>query len=412
MRRNRQAHNPARMPFERQFRQLLARQALSEHILRRVSTSFDQTDVDDLADEFANDDGVQRAMDALWPVVTPQQLVARLLSDPRELAACAPKLSNDERMLIARDRADTAWSTADIPLLDEATGLLGEDPRPAIRARARERAERASELEYSQGVLDIFADDDDEAVGAGVSAERLADRQLSTDGMTVAERAYGDADWAYGHIIVDEAQELTPMALRALVRRCPTQSMTLVGDINQASVGLRADWDALLAPQLRSYRREDLTVNYRTPEEIMTLANRVLHRIDPTQTPAAAIRSTGVAPVVRRIDEGTLFAETRAVVDAFLAADDEGTLAVIADDADLGELGSVFEETIGERVWLGTAVDAKGLEFDGVVLVEPGRDPAPSPAAVRDLYVALTRATQTLTILHAAPLPSALAEAL
>ena len=408
MRRARKAHNEARPLFERIFRELVARSLLSR-AGRSVEIEVDPADVEDFAEDLALDDRIAAAIDSLWPIVSPEELVAELLADAKILAACAPQLDDADRALLLRT-SERDWSVSDIPLLDEAAALLGEDPRPGMRARARERAERERELEYAQGVLDLYTDtttDDDGSDSTGVTAEQLAARQRFDERSTVAERAEGESGWTYGHVIVDEAQELTPLALRALLRRCPSRSFTLVGDINQSSAAHGSDWDTLLRPQLRSYRREDLTVNYRTPSEIMDLAARVLAHIDPRQSAPTSIRSAGVEPEIQRIAYDAMGEEIRARAERFLGVSD-GTFAVIADAELLPRLHSAVEGIAPadrDRVWFGSPRDAKGLEFDEVVLVEPGWRSERGVAESRELYVALTRATQHLAILHSTPLP-------
>jgi DNA helicase IV len=408
MRRTRKSHNESRPTFEKVFRELVARRLLST-AGRSVEIDVDPEDVQDFADDLALDDRLAQTIDELWPIVSPEELVDALLRDAKLLAACAPMLDGSDRALLLRT-GDAGWSVSDVPLLDEAASLLGEDPRPGMRARARERAEHERELEYAQGVLDLYTDtttDDDGSDGTGVTAEQLAARQRFDDRATVAERAEGESGWTYGHVIVDEAQELTPLALRALLRRCPSRSFTLVGDINQSSAAHGSDWDTLLRPQLRSYRREDLTVNYRTPSEIMDLAAGVLAHIDPRQSAPTSIRSSGVSPEIVRIAYDATGPEIRSRVDRFLARS-EGTFAVIADAELLPRLRASVDgiaPASRSRIWFGSPRDAKGLEFDDVVLVEPGWRSERGVAESRELYVALTRATQNLAILHSTPLP-------
>ncbi|WP_141918833.1 HelD family protein [Klugiella xanthotipulae] len=421
MRRLRRPHNPARTVFENRFRRLVATRVLSSKRLSTVYSANSAEDVADLAHELADDDRVTATIDRLWPILTPGELLRGLWTDPRELAACTPGFSREERAALAASYrpADAggraSWSDSDVPLLDEAQELLGNDPRPELRAAARRRAGEAQQLQYAQGVLDIISDtttDDSGQAGSSVSAQQLAERQQQSDNRTVAERAGTDETWTYGHIIVDEAQELTPMALRSLIRRCPMQSMTLVGDIHQASVAVgRANWDSILGTQVRRYRREDLTVNYRTPAEVMAAAAGVLRVIDPNERPSAAIRSTGRAPVFTRVPVDALVPRAVAEASRFVADTGEGTVAIIAGiGMPAPALTSLRESLpVHERVWLGTPRDAKGLEFDRVLLVEPGvAGRVLTAPEYRDLYVALSRATQDLVVLFSGELPEGL----
>ena len=214
---------------------------------------------------------VRIALNLAWMPITPQKLVSDLFSKPARLASAAPGMAPHQRALLVRD-ADAPWTPADIPLLDEAAELLGEDDQ-AARAQARAAADRrASEVAYARQVL--------ESTGAGgmVSAEMLADRFATTGPtLTTAERAAADRSWTYGHVVVDEAQELSAMAWRCLLRRVPTRSLTIVGDVAQttATAGARS-WASQLDPVLRSsWRLNELTVNYRTPAEVADTARRV-----------------------------------------------------------------------------------------------------------------------------------------
>ena len=187
-----------------------------------------------------------------------------------------------------------------MPLLDEAAELLGDD---GAEARAREAAALREEVLYAQGVLDVLdleEDLDPELLRATdiVDADRLAERQRVRRYDSTAERAAADREWTYGHVIVDEAQELSAMAWRLIMRRCPTRSMTIVGDIAQTGdLAGAASWQDALGPFVaKRFKLEQLTVNYRTPAEIAAVADDVLAAIDPTLAPPRSVRATGVPP--------------------------------------------------------------------------------------------------------------------
>ncbi len=307
-----------------------------------------------------------------------------------------------------------------MPLLDEAAELLGVDDRVA---RTRAERERAAQIAYAQGVLDVsyasrtyeFEDKDEEDAEVLlahdiIDAERFAERQEAEDHRSAAERAAADRTWAFGHIIVDEAQELSPMAWRLLMRRCPTRSMTLVGDPAQtaeaAGVG---SWSKILAPYVEDrWEHTRLGVNYRTPAEIMDVAAAVVRAEDPSFEPPSSVRSTGVRPFVRATDD--LPAAVAEAVGELTP--EEGRLAVIAPRelhaalaARLDGVTAGAEPDLTHRVVLLDPRQSKGLEFDSVLVVEPGR------YGTSDLYVALTRATQRLGVLHTGPLPKGLVDA-
>jgi DNA helicase IV len=205
-------------------------------------------------------------------------------------------------------------------------------------------------------------------------------------------------------VIVDEAQELSPMAWRLLLRRCPTRSLTVAGDLAQRSAAGAGSWDAVLSPHVGDrWTLTELTIGYRTPAEVMALAAGLLRRIDPDLRPPRAVRSSGVRPWARQVAPEQLGEALAATLRASLAADEAGSVAAIVPPELADALRPAVAALLGERAALLTPVEAKGLEFDTVVVVEPGRVTAPG-----DLYVALTRPTQRLGILHAEPLPPGL----
>src|SRR5699024_9030924 len=195
--------------------------------------------------ELERDPQVRDLLERLWPVLTPPELLRRLYTDSGFRSALTPELTEAEREALARHGENwSAWSSGDVPLLDEAAELLGEDDT-AAEERRRE-AQRAA-VAYAQQVLSTTG-------GMGVSAEELAQRFEASDTRPLAERAAADRTWAYGHVIVDEAQELTPMQWRMVLRRVPSKSLTVVGDVHQTAAGAgTTSWQELARsqPQLR-----------------------------------------------------------------------------------------------------------------------------------------------------------------
>jgi DNA helicase IV len=363
---------------------------------------------------------VRAALDGMWPFLTPQRLVAGLLADEGVLRSAAPDLSSAERSVVLRPGAPDAWTVADVPLLDEAAQLLGTvstdagDSAAKRQRRAAERERRAEER-YAREVLEVTGVAETGLVDAATLAEWNRDpgQQLTT-----AERAWADPSWAYGHVIVDEAQELSAMAWRMVMRRIPTRSLTVVGDVAQrgSAAGARS-WAQMLDPYVKGrWHQEYLTVNYRTPSEIMAVAADVLASVAPDEQPPESVRAEGVPPrAVRGLDR----------VASVVAAEHEemgaesgpgGRLAVIAPTARIGELARAVPAAVpGDRpevldspVALLTVGQSKGLEFDRVVLVDPAGILDESPAGGHDLYVALTRATHRLTVVYDGDLPAAL----
>ncbi|MET8628811.1 ATP-binding domain-containing protein [Kitasatospora sp. NPDC004669] len=366
-------HNRARALY---LRTLLDALAIAQALA--LGRPYDEEEAHYAPRELWAREDVRAVLDPLWPALTPQQLLQRLLTERELLAEVAPEHAD----ALLRP-TDSPWTVEDVPLLDEAAELLGE-PRPATEP---DSGHDPDELDFAQGVLTITGQTDDALLDAAALAGRFQD-----DGpyRSTAERAGADRTWAYGHVVVDEAQELSAMAWRTVLRRIPTNSLTVVGDLAQTGspAGARS-WAEMLDPHLPGrWREERLTVNYRTPEPIMALATAVLRTAAPDQQPPESVRPGTERPravLVPDRDFATALAELPTP---------GGTLGVIAPDALAPALGAL------------TVTAAKGLEFDHVVVVEPAN------LSPRDRYVALTRATRTLTLLHHRPLPPELAEAL
>ncbi|QQN77332.1 HelD family protein [Streptomyces sp. XC 2026] len=359
-----------------------------------------EDELEDIRAELRDDPRVRAALRRLWPPLTPQRLLTDLFASPDRLAAAAPQLTAGERELLLRAPGG-GWSPSDVALLDEAAELLGTDDRAERETAAAEHTERlrlAQEaLDVAYGSRETEHDDgsDPESLHAFdvLDAETLADRYAEEDHRTPAERAAADRTWAFGHIVVDEAQELSAMTWRLLLRRCPARSMTLVGDIAQTSApGGARSWAHTLDPHLGGrWRITELTVNYRLPAEIAAPAAEVLHAIDPALRAPRAVRSTGVPPWHRTVPAAAVATEAARAVAGERAAHPAGTAAVIAPPAWLPALTAAVGAL--PRVSVVDPRTAKGLEYDIVIVVDP------HSMAPADRYVALTRATQRLGLL-------------
>ncbi|MFD4438650.1 RNA polymerase recycling motor ATPase HelR [Nocardia sp. NPDC058519] len=385
-------HNEARAVFSEIITYVLTERAIArigEGWLTRDDTEAWEQLRADLLRELADTPEFTAALDQCWPVLQPETVLSQLYSSHGRLRAAGA----DEALW----RADGgAWTVSDVPLLDELVDLLGRDKAADDTAER----ERKAEAEYAAGVLDTLIsredlmDDEDHLLAQDMLyGEDLAERFLERDTRELAERAAADRDWTYGHVVVDEAQELSEMDWRVLMRRCPSRSFTIVGDLAQRrSAAGATSWGSMMeayVPGRWIYR--SLTVNYRTPAEIMAVAADVLAEFAPDVRPPDSVRSCGVAPWSRRLTAD----ELPAAIEEFVRdeAGREGTSIVIGPP---GVPGTV------------PASETKGLEFDAVLVVDPQRILADGPRGAAELYVALTRATQRLGVLYQSPLPESL----
>jgi DNA helicase IV len=317
---------------------------------------------------------VREALEWMWPVLTPAQLLNDLFGSPALLQLAGHGLLDaDEIAALERPRAalvaDAVFTSDDVPLLDEARAVLGGRPRKR--------------------------EDDDSRT--------------------------------YGHIVVDEAQDLSPMQLRMLTRRSLNGSMTVVGDIAQATgAWAHANWDEILAqlPDRRPSRRGELTIGYRIPAQNMAVAARVLAAAAPDLAPPRSIREGGEPPRFVAVEHANgssdeLCAAVARVAMEELAAVGNGNVAVITpwslvdvvsaalDTAGVAH-GQANRHGLDQQVTIVPVTLAKGLELDASVVVEPAAIVAEEAQGLRALYVALTRATKRLAVVHAAPLPACL----
>ena len=317
------------------------------------------SEYEDFASELRYSPELRDVLDRMWPVLLPEELLHDLLGAAPLVDLAARKYLNDtERAALVRPRAHTVddirWTPADIALLDEALVLLGP--------RKKKQGE--------EGPIRTF-----------------------------------------GHVVVDEAQDLTPMQLRMLARRS-LGSMTIVGDVGQATgTWSPGSWQDVLShlPGRKPPRMVELTVNYRTPAEIMEVANRVLAAAAPHLTPPVSVRTGGEPPTVRTVSNEDDLGRVAFEAAAALQAEIGGMVAVICPDSLAPVLAPDGDDvSLSDPVSVIPVGSVKGLEFDGVVLVEPDRVAEESPQGMRALYVALTRATKRLVVVHARPLPAVL----
>ncbi|MDL5351085.1 RNA polymerase recycling motor ATPase HelR [Microbacterium sp. zg-YB36] len=329
----------------------------------------------------AQNDALARAFHRVWPVLDPRGLVATLWTDADFLRRCAPWLSDAEVLLLQRDDG-RAWTASDLPFLDAAHQRIG-DPG-AGRVRRRREAALAAEREYRADIADYLMRSSDDDLGL-MSILHGEDAQNSLDDHDALPRTSPDLlAGPFAHVIVDEAQELTDAEWRMLLSRCPSRSFTVVGDRAQARHGFTQSWpERLTRAGLKNITVSELTINYRTPAEIMAEAEQVIRAAVPNANVPTSVRTGGVP--VRR---GTR-SELETIVASWLAENEEGTACVIGDPT--------FASSA--RVQSLTPELSKGLEFDLVVLVDPHRF-GEGIEGVVDHYVAMTRATRGLVVLE------------
>ncbi|WP_328743127.1 AAA family ATPase [Streptomyces caniferus] len=321
-----------------------------------------------------------RTLNRAWPMLEATDLVGDLWTVPAYLRKCAPWLAPDDIRRLQRTDAQ-AWTESDLPLLDAARQRLG-DPEASVRKRrhaASVAAERARRADVIDGLLE--ADDDGEGAVTMLHGQDLQDTLIDEGALPGAEPDLLAGPFA--HIIVDEAQELTDAEWQMLLLRCPSRSFTLVGDRAQARHGFTESWqERLERAGLDRITVASLSINYRTPEEVMTEAERVIRAVLPDANVPASIRSSGV-PVVH----GSV-ADLDPFLDTWLAEHADGIACVIGDPT--------FRAT--SRVRSLTPELSKGLEFDLVVLIDPETFGQGIEGTV-DRYVAMTRATRQLVVL-------------
>lgn len=317
---------------------------------------------------------VRAALERMWPVLTPAQLLHDLYGSKALLKLAAIRhLPENEYLALYRERlpevADVRWTEHDVALLDEARSYLG--------ARA-------------------------------------------VKGLTKPDEA--DEIRTFGHIVIDEVQDLTPMQLRMVSRRSLNGSMTVVGDIAQATGALAPnDWDDILRhlPTQKEARVIGLSVGYRIPANIMELANRVMMAATPSLRAPTSVRLGDEHPEFVHVAPSELMTAVVSATKDLDADVGEGNIAVVVPDAMFEAVSSALDEAgieHGKATRMGLTMGitvvpvsvVKGLELDGVVVVEPADIVAGEQQGLRALYVALTRSTQRLTIVHAKPLPEAM----
>ena len=415
--RTRQPHNKARETF---IRSMLT--SMQNRYAEQLDYTPDQAELNRAMSLLRMNEQVRKTLNLCWLPMTAPWLIDQLFAHPERLKSLAGWLTDNDIAALARPKG-SPLTRSDIPLLDEAMDMLGPDPKAVARQSAAD-ARRAAEEQYAKDTLATTG------LGGGiVSSQMLLDQMNGDDAELTAQRAAADREWTYGHIVVDEAQELTAMDWRMLIRRCPSRSFTIVGDVAQTSaLGGTRRWSKSMNRLFGEshWDLNELTINYRNPQEVSELASRFAEEEGLYISTVNAVRtipdsvSRNVVPDMSSLLETT--AEQAAqLAEQFVSADGTGRIAVICPDnliapvrdavrrklaviLDPAEYARLIEQPEwDEQISVCGTETVKGLEFDAVVVVEPGliEDDAPSRlAAASDLYVAMTRPTQKLVIVR------------
>ena len=416
-RRSGRPHNVARESFAMGLMELLAGRLIVEAGDASSTADIDPDDLRTWMSEIRDSVDARRAINLAWMPTQAPAFLRKLWSRPDLLAQANRKagtpLSVEDLSLLYRAQ-DEPLTISDIPLIDELEELLGTldlasaQKRRAEEQREKEERERANEALKATGL------------GGGIVTADMLMRQTqeAPSLRPLAERARADRSWTYGHIVIDEAQDLSPMAWRCLLRRCPSRSMTVVGDLDQKRGHRRPNsWKQALGPAARAFSEEFvLSISYRTPRALTRIAQAVMAQHGtPVLYPMEAVRDVPDCYQVSHTHKDTLKECVSQIVSAMEERLDreegegKGRICVIVPDAQaqLWHADESGASALDQRVSYLTAAGSKGLEFDSVVVVEPG---AILDQGSGDLFVALTRATHDLHAVTTTQLPRGMEE--
>lgn len=416
-RRSGRPHNVARESFAMGLMELLAGRLIVEAGDASSTADIDPDDLRTWMSEIRDSVDARRAINLAWMPTQAPAFLRKLWSRPDLLAQANRKagapLSVEDLSLLYRAQ-DEPLTISDIPLIDELEELLGTldlasaQKRRAEEQREKEERERANEALKATGL------------GGGIVTADMLMRQTqeAPSVRPLAERARADRSWTYGHIVIDEAQDLSPMAWRCLLRRCPSRSMTVVGDLDQKRGHRRPNsWKQALGPAARAFSEEFvLSISYRTPRALTRIAQAVMAQHGtPVLYPMEAVRDVPDCYQVSHTHKDTLKECVSQVVSTMEERLDreegegKGRICVIVPDAQaqLWHADESGASALDQRVSYLTAAGSKGLEFDSVVVVEPG---AILDQGSGDLFVALTRATHDLHAVTTTQLPRGMEE--
>lgn len=416
-RRSGRPHNVARESFAMGLMELLAGRLIVEAGDASSTADIDPDDLRTWMSEIRDSVDARRAINLAWMPTQAPAFLRKLWSRPDLLTQANRKagapLSVEDLSLLYRAQ-DEPLTISDIPLIDELEELLGTldlasaQKRRAEEQREKEERERANEALKATGL------------GGGIVTADMLMRQTqeAPSLRPLAERARADRSWTYGHIVIDEAQDLSPMAWRCLLRRCPSRSMTVVGDLDQKRGHRRPNsWKQALGPAARAFSEEFvLSISYRTPRALTRIAQAVMAQHGtPVLYPMEAVRDVPDCYQVSHTHKDTLkecLSQVVSTMEERLDREEgegKGRICVIVPDAQaqLWHADESGASALDQRVSYLTAAGSKGLEFDSVVVVEPG---AILDQGSGDLFVALTRATHDLHAVTTTQLPRGMEE--
>jgi len=405
---SRKPHNEARAIFNKAAINALSKQLAAQ--LRDHGNTIEDSDQNWLKEDIRTAEDVKVALNTAWIPLTPQKLLQDLYARPQWLATLTPDWSAERRALLRRDR-EADFTVSDVPLLDEAAELLGAVSGGGDAEKRERKQQRKRDIENAEQSIRNMG------VEGLVDAESLADGfEAAVERGSTADLAAADRSWAYGHIVVDEAQELSPMQWRLLMRRNPQKSFTIVGDVAQASAAAAASsWADALQPVVGdNWRLEELTVNYRTPAQIAESAESMAIAHGLTITRSRSVRASEWPVAV--VEATDLLAAVEEAVATDRGIDALGTIAVIASASMVDDLSERLAARFGDDVGRGAAglnravavltpQESKGLEFDAAIVAEPQLIIDEIARGAAALYVAMTRPTQRLHLVTTTALP-------
>ncbi|MFD0705169.1 HelD family protein [Alloscardovia venturai] len=418
-RRTHQPHNIARKTFIKSMISLL-----TVRYKEGLDYEPEYSEVHNAQETLRMSETLRKTLNTAWLPMNAQWLINDMFSKPHRLKQFAPWLDDNQIREVIRPTG-SKFTISDIPLIDEALEVLGPDPHEQELIEAR-NSRTTSDEKYINDMMSSMG-----LSGSGVSARTVLAHMEDTDDLTLSERAGADREWTYGHIVVDEAQELTAMDWRMLIRRCPSHSFTIVGDVAQTSaLGGTHSWNTMLDRVFGTdaWDINELTVDYRNPQEVSDTAGNFaaseglyISTVNAVRTVPDSVERKTFTTIHSAIDSTINHAID--LITTYVSSDGSGRVAIICDTEIRDEIDkrlrismrnsdrisdAEFNRLTSQPAWdaqigVYNPTEVKGLEFDAVVLCEPGLISSNSPSrlsAAADLYVAMTRPTQKLVIIQ------------